>query len=333
MKILGQEIPQSDLLRHSNPTALYGAKRVTVAEGRAKGQGLIQVKTADGLRLTILEDKGLDILDVEYRGVNLGFLSKNGLTNQNHTEMPGDSFVRYWQGGFLGTCGLRNVGGPCTVDDEPFPLHGRIGLAAAENTGVDVNDTHIVITGLLRETALFGPALEMHRTIEIPVDGAKIKVRDVVKNLTPEPQPIFLLYHINFGYPFLSEHLKSQFPAGEVKGRTPEAQKLLAEHAVFTKPVDGANENVFFHMPIAEKPVVKLMNRQLGLAVDISYDKSQLPVLAQWRCLKSGDYALGIEPSTSYIGGREQELANGYDTYMPAFGQMEFGFGVKIATL
>jgi len=332
MKILEQEILQQDLLRHSNPAALYGAKRVTVVEGRAKGQGLIQVKTTAGLRLTILEDKGLDILDVEYRGVNLGFLSKNGLTNQNHTEMANDSFVRYWQGGFLGTCGLRNVGGPCTVDGEPFPLHGRIGLAAAENIGVSVTEEKITITGTMRETALFGPALEMHRTIDVPTDGAKITVRDVVKNLTPEPQPVFLLYHINFGYPFLSQHLSAQFPQGEVKGRTPEAQAILDQHTVFTPPVDGASENVFFHMPKAEKPVVKLENKQVGVAVDVSYVKSQLPVLAQWRCLKSGDYALGIEPSTSYIGGREQELANGYDIKVEAFGQMEFGFEIDITS-
>ena len=319
---------RENLLRYGNPAALYGAKRVTVAEGPGKGQGLIQVKTAGGLRATILEDKGLDILDVEYKGVNLGFLSKNGLVNPRCTE--GDSFVRYWQGGFLATCGLRNVGGSCEVDGESFPLHGRIGLAGAEHIGVQVTDDMMVVTGTLMETALFGPALKMERRIEIPTFGSTITVRDVVKNLTPEPQPVFLLYHVNFGYPFLSEHLVATFPEGEVRGRTPEAQGILAQHAVFTPPEDGAPENVFFHMPRAERPVVTLQNTALGVGVEMAYDRSALPVLAQWRCLKSGDYALGIEPSTSYIGGRASELDNGYDTVLPGFGEMAFGFTLRV---
>jgi len=328
MSIFGKQISSEDLLRRCNPSALYGARRVTVADGKGKGQGLIEIKTTAGLRVTLLEDKGLDILDVEYKGVNLGFLSKNGLTNQNHTEA--DSFLRYWQGGFLGTCGLRNVGEPCTVDGEFFPFHGRIGLAAADFVKIDVNEKRIAITGTMRESALFGYCLEMERTIEIPSDGANISVKDVVKNLTPEAQPIFLLYHINFGFPFLSEDLTVKFPEGEIKGRTPEAQAALERHNMFTTPEDGIKEHVYFHLPKHDKPVVTLSNKQLGVTAEVIYDKKQLPILAEWHCMRSGDYALGIEPTSSFIRGRGQELANGYDVAVPGFGTLEFGFDLKV---
>ena len=122
---------------------------------------------------------------------------------------------------------------------------------------------------------------------------------------------------------------------------------------MFTAPVDGANEHVFFHMlgncsaisqrnvgntaaeplcpmPKSDKPVVRLANKQLGVVAEVSYDRNRLPVLAEWRCLRSGDYALGIEPSTSFIGGRAHELDNGYDVVVPGFGALEFGFRVKI---
>ncbi|MCL2187290.1 MAG: aldose 1-epimerase family protein [Defluviitaleaceae bacterium] len=317
-----------NLHRYNNPAALYGARRVTVAHGAGKGQGLLEVKTAAGLRATFLEDKCLDILDLEYKGVNLGFLSKNGLVNQNHPEA--NTFTQYWQGGFLSTCGLRNVGAPCTVDGEFFPLHGRIGLTPAEPINISTTGETIVITGTMRESALFGHCLEMTRIVTISTHGAEMEIRDTVRNLTPEETPIFLLYHINFGYPFLNENLRTVFPKGTVCGRTEEAQARVNDHAKMTAPIDGEPEYVFFHTPESPRPTVLLENKVLGISAEISYDAAQLPVLAQWKCMRAGDYALGIEPSTSHIRGREEELANGYDVIIPAFGALQYGFSIKL---
>ena len=320
---------REDMLRHCNPSAVYGARRVVINEGRGTGQRLIEVKTSAGLRASFMEDKCLDILDLEYKGVNLAFLSKNGLTDVRHTEA--DGFLKYWAGGFLGTCGLRNVGTPCTVDSEFFPFHGRIGLTPAEKINVSVGHDNIVISGITMETALFGSRLEMERTIIIPSHDSKIAVRDVVRNLTPEAEYVFLLYHINFGYPFLNGDLQVEFPEGEVRGRTPEAQAVLDTHEKFTNPQDGASEYVFFYFPTAELPKVKLKSPAVGIDAIIEYDRRQLPVLAQWKCMRSGDYALGIEPSTSRIRGRGEEIENGYDMKVPGFGSLEFGFTLTLS--
>ena len=328
MKIFGEDYNREDLLRYCNPAAVCGVRRVTVSHGRGKGQGLLEVKTASGLRATLLEDKCLDILDLEYKGVNLGFLSKNGLINENHPET--DSFFRFWQGGFLSTCGLRNVGPSCTTDGELHPLHGRIGLTPAENVNVSVNNETITITGVMRESALYGHCMELERTMEIPCDASTITVKDVVRNLTPEEAPVFVLYHLNFGFPFLSESLKVDFPEGDVKGHTAEAQAIINDHALFTAPADGIKEHVFLHTPKSERPNVRLSNPRVGVTVDISYDSRQLPILAEWRCMRAGDYALGIEPSTSGIKGREGELASGYNIKVPGFGTLEYGFTINI---
>ena len=328
MIIYGQEYTREDLLRRNNLQALYGARRVTVAEGRGKGQGLVEIKTTDGLRATILEDKCLDILDLEYRGINLGFLSKNGLVNENLPETA--SFHQYWFGGFLSTCGIRNSGPPCTIDGEFFPFHGRIGVTAAEQISISIDDKLIAVEGTIRESALFGHCLEMRRRIEIPSDGASITIRDVISNLTPVPQPILMLYHINFGFPFLSEHLVAKFPEGEVRGRCKEAQAVVNSHNIFTEPKDGVPEHVFYHLPHAEYPRVLLSNNKLSLHATIDYKRCQFPILAEWRCMKPGDYALGIEPTTGYIVGRAESLANGYDTSVQAFSSLEFGCKISI---
>ncbi|MCL2398140.1 MAG: aldose 1-epimerase family protein [Defluviitaleaceae bacterium] len=319
---------REDILRYCNPAAIYGARRVILAEGRGEGQRLVEVKTTAGLRASFMEDKCLDILDLEYKGVNLAFLSKNGLMDVRHSE--GDAFHRYWAGGFLSTCGLRNTGTSCTVGKEFFPFHGRIGLTPAENVSVRTDDNNITISGITRETALFGHCLEMERTIVIPINGAKITVRDQVRNLTPEAEYIFFLYHINFGYPFLNEELILEWPESEVNGRTPESIAAIDNRFTITKPKDNEPEHVYFYHTEEEYPQVKLTNPKLNINAKIQYDRKQLPALAQWKCMRSGDYALGIEPGTSIIRGRAQELENGYDIKVPAFGTLEYGFTIEL---
>ncbi|MCL2204881.1 MAG: aldose 1-epimerase family protein [Defluviitaleaceae bacterium] len=327
---MNNRMHHNDLLRHCNPASLYGARKVTLAEGRGKGHRLIEVKTSAGLAATISEDRCLDIVDLSYKGVNLGFLSKNGMTSTVEPER--DSFAKYWSGGFLSTCGLRNTGPACEIDGEFFPTHGNIGLTPAEHGSIHVDENEITITGKMRESALFGHCLEMARKITIPSHGAGITVKDCIRNLTPEAEFILLLYHINFGYPFLSEGLELTFPEGAVRGRTAQAQDKIASRTVLTPPIDGAEELVYFYSPTEKDATVRLTHNALGIQAAISYDSSRLPVLAQWKSMKSGDYALGIEPGTSLIKGRKEELADGYSLLVPAFGTLEFGFTLHLHT-
>lgn len=330
MNIHGQAYSREDLLRHCNPSVLYGARKIEIAEGRGRGHRLIEVKTASGLHATFSEDKCLDIIDLSYKGVNLGFLSKNGIVSTPIANPETNSFTKYWPGGFLSTCGLRNTGRPNEVNGEFFPLHGHVSLTPGENVCVNVNEKEITISGKVRETALFGHCLEMERKITIPSDGAEIAINDTVYNLTPEEEPVLLLYHINFGFPFLSEHLELKFPECEVRGNTSLAQEKISERTKITPPSDGAEELVYFYTPKEKDVKVNLANRKLNISTEVSYDSTQLPVLAQWKCMRSGDYALGIEPGTSYLKGRKGELESGYNIKVPGFGKLEFGVTISV---
>lgn len=326
MDICGQTYTYPDLLRYCNPSSLYGARRVVVNDGRGHGQKLVEVKTAAGLRATFLEDKCLDIIDLEYKGVNLGFLSKNGMTSDANPKT--NSYRNYWSGGFLFTCGLRNMGPPCNIGDENFPQHGNIGLTPMQHVNISVDENEIVISGQAQETALFGHFLEMKRKITIPSDGAAITVNDVVYNRTPKEEPLFLLYHINFGFPFLNENLVVNLPEGEIWGR--ENYKDMDKCTQMSPPDDNAGEQVFFKKTPQKKSVVNLTNRLLNIDAEISYDGTQLPVLAMWKSMRSGDYALGIEPCVSHMRGRKQALENGYDVKIAGFESVEYGFTFKV---
>ena len=48
-----------------------------------------------------------------------------------------------------------------------------------------------------------------------------------------------------------------------------------------------------------------------------------LPILAQWKNMKSGDYVLGLEPSSCYIMGRERERKEGRLMTLEPFGSVK----------
>jgi len=334
MNVLGTNYTREELLRYSNPpSTLYGARRVEIAEGRARGQKYIEVKTSAGLRAFISEDRCLDIVELEYRGINLGYLTKNGLVATGTASPETNSFRRYYMGGFVNTCGLRNTGFFCNVDGEFFPVHGHIGLTPADNVCVNVNEDEIVISGKMRETAFGGWNLEMERKITIPSDGAKVTVHDRIDNLTPNPEIILFMYHINFGFPFLSEALNIEYPKSEkVCGHPlmPASQENFDRRMEITPPVDGDPEMCYSHFVKKEEAIVRMFNERLKLKGTLSFDGSKLPILTQWKSLRPGDYAFGLEPGNSRLLNRENELKDGFDTKVAGYGSLEYGFSFDV---
>jgi hypothetical protein len=327
---------QEQLRSTGSPDQLNSVRRLTLTEGPGEGMRLIEVCTEAGLRAVFLESHALDLYDLHFKGFNLAFLSKNGLLGGRVQSVAGD-FVRTWPGGFLVTCGLRNTGPDCTDGNEYHPFHGRIGGMATDNLSIDFDRAgkRLLIKGQMRESALFGYHLVLERSIEILLDESAIIWKDAVCNLTPGPEPFFLLYHFNFGYPFLSPKLALHFPPGTVLPRTEAARQGLAEFDRIIPPVDGYEENVFFHLPLPANPpqtAIRLVNPVLGIAAILTYSTAELPVLVEWKSMRSTDYALGIEPGTSQIRGRTAEIADGYAETIPSFGRREFNLRLNLAS-
>ncbi len=316
---------QNDLRCTGSTEQLAAVRRMSVREGAGSGLQLIEVKNGAGLHAWFNESHALDLLELTIDGINIGFMTKNGLQQGRALALPGD-YARLWSGGMLATCGLRNTG-PANTDDggEYHPQHGTILHAAAEEVSawIDQPNREILIRGLIRESALFGPHLRLERTIRVPLDSAKITWEDRLCNLSAEPEPVFLLYHFNFGWPFLSPELQLTFPPAEVIPRNGDAIRGLAEHSMITPPSDGEPEQVFFHYLLpgttSVPASVRLHHPGYGLSAVLRYDPEILPVLTQWKSMKSGDYALGIEPGTSQLRGRAAEIADGRSLSLPAF--------------
>ena len=131
-----EQLQKSGYLCH--PQQMYTLRRLTIAEGKAKGTGIIEVCTADGLQVDILPDAGLDIGQVRYKGTNISFISKNGYDSPASVMPYETEFLNTFPGGMLYTCGLRSTGGAHRDGDEWHPLHGRYHSLAAEHISAEL---------------------------------------------------------------------------------------------------------------------------------------------------------------------------------------------------
>ncbi|MBP3900017.1 MAG: aldose 1-epimerase family protein [Blautia sp.] len=304
-----------------NPQQAYTLRHTIINEGKASGTKVIEIATAGGLQLDILPDSGLDIGQARFKGVNMSWISKNGY-DAPRCDIPFENeFLHYFPGGLLFTSGLRSAGPANRDGDEWHPLHGRFHGQSAEQVCARVEDDVIIVSGVIKETALFGHWLEVKREYRIPVFGSEIRLHDTITNLTHQPEEYMTLYHCNFGWPLVSEKAHVEFPKErKTTPRTEFAATGLGQEETFTKPVPGEEERVFFHEDMEHK--ASIVNPDIHIRMTITWSDS-LPILSHWRSMASGDYVCGLEPSNSYIMGRFDERKNGTLKVLQPFESVE----------
>lgn len=328
--IAGNEYSKPELYRRSvNMDQLASIEEVELRDGRARGMKVYRVRSQSGLQFDLHAGRALDIGALSYKGTNISLLTRNGICTPENIIPANGEFDHYFGGGMLLTCGLKNAGPNYTDEAGQFqPLHGRIGTLPPEQAWKKAafeGDEYVLEAGsVTRDTTLDGHNLSLTRTVRTTLSQARIEVHDTVENLDYRPTDYLLLYHINFGFPFLSEDLIQHFLPGraEMEPRTDAAREHLSDWATITPPEDGIEENVFFHFPIPQEngtTLVALENPALGIGVKLSYETAHLPYLVQWKCMRSGEYALGIEPTNNLISSLPSERAAGRGAVLAPF--------------
>ena len=317
-----------------NPSQISYIHELTYTEGRMRGARLWEVRAGNCLTFGLLPDKCLDIGQLSYKGVNIGWQGKGGFYSAPYAHPALGEFNRYFGGGMLWTCGLKNTGDDHISADGYFAhAHGRIGITPCEQVWKECRfegDDYVLRAGaVVRESSLGAHNLTLTRRVTTTLNKAEIDVSDTLENHEPAAEDYLILYHYNFGYPFIDENLRMDFgkQALPIIPRTDEAEKGLGEWDRFGKPTDGYEEQCFFHDPAPDADgmcKIRLENPALGLGVQLSYDKSTLPILTQWKSLRSGEYVLGVEPGNSYLRGIDAEREAGNIGQIEAFGSLTF---------
>jgi len=327
-----------DLLkRMGDISQIAGIRRVEFTSGKGRGTEAYEVYNASGIRFTVLADMCLDILDFRYKGINIGFTTKNELVSNKFFNAIDNEFSYYWSAGMLYTCGLANTGPPCTDGGLYRTEHGRIGMIPAENVSINTEwkdgSYYIEINGEMKETMVYGSNLKLKRTISTSLMSKEIFIKDIVENLEPKEEEFMLLYHFNFGYPLLDKATRLIKPKGRVTPRNPEASSGVNTCFEMGPPKDDCEEECFFHENRPDKDgwaYVGIINRELNICAYLKYKHKNLPVLVQWKSMRSHDYTMGIEPSNSYIMGRVEERKNGTLPKIPGYGKIEYDVSLGI---
>jgi hypothetical protein len=339
MSVFGYEREVAEK-RVGHISQLGGLKSYTLSDGRANGIRAVDFRTTRGLDFTVLLDRAMDISEARYRGMSLCYRCPAGDVAPAHYDSRGIEWLWTFFGGLVTTCGLTQAGAPNTDQGEELGLHGRISTAPAEKISFSeewCGDRLLLrVSGLVREARLFGPCLEMHRTITAYGDGAGLSVRDVITNAGARRTPLMLLYHINLGFPLLDESSELIMPTAAAQPRDAEAEKGKADFAKMHPPVTGYAEKVYFHTmkPCTEGQVnVALINRRLGhggIALRLRYRASELPCFTEWKMLGDREYTLGLEPGTCLPMGRSAERAAGRVIEMEVGQQVSAGFEIEV---
>jgi len=187
----------------------------------------------------------------------------------------------------------------------------------------------------VREARLFGPSLEMHRTIRARSDCASISLRDRFVNTGARPAPLMVLYHINLGFPLLSEKAQLVLPSVKAEPRDADAADGAEKWAELHGPMTGYAEKVYFHTvkPGPDGVVTcALVNRRVGPGIGfrLRYRLEELPSLTQWKMLGDREYVLGVEPGNAKPMGRAEARKAGELVELAVGDEVEMGFEIDV---
>lgn len=305
--------------RSGSMRQLARSEVLTFDDGPARGSRVVKLTTADGFDVEVLPDRGLDLGAVSWRGIPLAWLSPAGPMAPGLVEATTEGWNRAFGGGLLTTCGLDQFGRESIDQGILYPQHGRAHTLVAShlNTWSEPSGDRwaVGVSGVVRQATAFAENLRLRREVTCTLGNPTLTLRDRVTNDAHVAVPHMLLYHLNFGWPLVSESSSleivqivdgQEVAADAVSPRDAVAERGLEQWMTFDKPTHGAEEEVFHHGLLPhQRTLVRLANPTVGIAAELEFSSAQLPHMFQWKLMGDGAYVLGIEPANSAgIGGR-----------------------------
>ncbi len=282
----------------------YGIEEVRLVGGKGDGMRLLQVRNGQGMELTISADRCADISRLTYKGVNIGYFSPCGYVAPSYYDGVGSGFLKSFTAGFLTTCGLTAVGAPCEDNGEVLPLHGTIANTPCQRIWWTEDEDYFYIQAEIDDSRIFDHKLHLTRVFTVCKWTGKFTITDTVENRGDQECPAMLLYHINFGYPLLSEKAQLEVTSVNVEPRDAHAAEDLDTWNKILPPTQSFVEQCYFHSFKGEGRAT-IRNPELGISASVCFDPENLEFLTQWKMMGVRDYVMGLEPGNCTPAGRD----------------------------
>jgi galactose mutarotase-like enzyme len=296
----------------------WSIRKRTLRGGVSDGVDVVDLNNG-ALAVSILPTRGMSLWRGHYRGLDLGWDSpvKRPVNPcyVNQTDRNGLG----WLTGFnelLCRCGLSSNGAPgmdVIVDntghrtEARLTLHGKIANLPAHHVEISVSTKEgglMSVTGIVDEAMMFGPGLRLTTTYETVPNSNRLTMRDEVVNIAARPMELELLYHTNFGKPFLEKGSRLVLPFREAAPRDSRAAEDTKTWQIYLGPTSGYTEQCYFADLFGDdkdKTIVLLRNSAGDRGVSLEYCVRELPCFTVWKCTQpeADGYVTGLEPATN----------------------------------
>jgi hypothetical protein len=338
----------ADSLHLPGPHDWYVRKR-TLRGGLRDGVDLIEVHNG-ALSFAILPTRGMGLWRGDYRGNALGWRSPvKGPVHPkfvHHSDRDGIG----WLAGFdemVCRCGLHSNGAPGedvwtnaqgVGQKESLTLHGRISNTPAHSVEVRIGleaPHEISIIGEVEEAGLFLPQLHLTTTYTTVPGSNRVVIHDTVENRSARSSEMQLLYHCNFGPPFLGAGSRVLVPIKEMAPQTPRSAEGIDTFETYSAPQPGFVEQVYLYEPLADRhgrTLAVLIGPAGDRAIAARFSLAELPCFTVWKntgALEEG-YVTGLEPATAYPNFKTFERQQGRVRTLAPGGRWEARWSLEV---
>jgi hypothetical protein len=330
----------------SHHSQIGGIETSVLDNGLARGTRIAWINTGTGLRYKVVIDRAMDIADAFYNEHSLSWLSHSSVTPPQPFSNKGIDWLKNFSGGLITTCGLDHAGVPDEFAAEARGLHGPVSNIPAEIIAIHQPDPalgnlEMSITGKILQTQVFGPTLELIRTISGTLGEPYLKIHDVITNRGNTLSTHMLLYHINFGWPMIDEGAEIFFQGNltardDGKGNTIFKGKDFHRCLPPLEDHSGYGEEAAFIDPAANEKgecFCGVSNKKIGIKAGVIFKKAQLPFLTNWQHWGKGEYVMGLEPANCLPVGRVNAEKQGILQYLKPGEKREYELKIEIGKI
>ena len=196
----------------------------------------------------------------------------------------------------------------------------------------------ITVTGQVDEAGLFLPSLRLSTSISAGPDSSRITIADTVRNLQDTPAELQLLYHCNYGPPFLGEGSRVLLPFTEAAPRDARSAEGVAEIDRYHGPAPGFVQQAYWIRPAARPgdtaTLAALVNASRTAAAVMRFDVGELPCFSLWKNTagERDGYVTGLEPGTNFPNLKSVERDAGRVVELPAGGEYDATLMLEVAS-
>ncbi len=306
----------------------WSVRKDVLHGGRQEGVDRVVVDNGE-LSFTVIPTRGMDVWDARAGDVSLAWDSPvKEIVHPQYVQLDSRGGLGWLEGfgAWMCRCGLASNGAPGedivpSNTGAPVPvqlsLHGKISYVPARFVGVEVSEESprtITVKGVVDETMMYGTQLRMETSISTVAGSRTLTIRDVIVNLSHEPQEFQMLYHANYGAPLLEKGARVVAPAARVAPRDPRAAEGVDAWDSYLGPTKGYTEQVYFLELYSDgegKTEVLLKNRAGDRGTTLRFAVAELPFLTVWKNTHPDGYVTGIEPGTNFPNLRKFERSQG----------------------